>query len=45
LTVLADVGYRALTMDAVAATAKAGKATIYRRWDSKLDLVIDSCNQ
>jgi AcrR family transcriptional regulator len=45
LAVLADVGYRALTMDAVAATAKAGKATIYRRWDSKLDLVIDSCNQ
>lgn len=45
LTVLADVGYRALTMDAVAATARAGKATIYRRWDSKLDLVIDSCNQ
>lgn len=45
LTVLAEVGYRALTMDAVAATARAGKATIYRRWDSKLDLVIDSCNQ
>lgn len=45
LTVLADVGYRALTMDAVAATARAGKATIYRRWDSKLDLVIDSCNE
>jgi len=45
LSVLAEVGYRALTMDAVAATARAGKATIYRRWDSKLDLVIDSCNQ
>jgi AcrR family transcriptional regulator len=45
LAVLAEVGYRALTMDAVAATARAGKATIYRRWDSKLDLVIDSCNQ
>lgn len=44
LAVLAEVGYRALTMDAVAATARAGKATIYRRWDSKLDLVIDSCN-
>jgi AcrR family transcriptional regulator len=42
---MAEVGYRALTMDAVAARAKAGKATIYRRWDSKLDLVIDSCNQ
>lgn len=45
IAVMAEVGYRALTMDAVAARAKAGKATIYRRWDSKLDLVIDSCNQ
>ena len=44
IAVMADVGYRALTMDAVAARARAGKATIYRRWDSKLDLVIDSCN-
>lgn len=45
LEVLADVGYRALTMDAVAAQARAGKATIYRRWESKLELVIDTCTQ
>lgn len=45
LEVMAEVGYRALTMDAVASRARAGKATIYRRWDSKLDLVIDTCNQ
>ncbi|WP_231849933.1 TetR/AcrR family transcriptional regulator [Saccharopolyspora erythraea] len=45
MEVLAQVGYRALTMDAVAAHARAGKATIYRRWESKLDLVIDTCNQ
>jgi AcrR family transcriptional regulator len=45
IAVMAEVGYRALTMDAVAARARAGKATIYRRWDSKLELVIDSCNQ
>lgn len=45
MDVMADVGYRALTMDAVAARARAGKATIYRRWESKLDLVIDTCNQ
>ncbi|MFD0922494.1 TetR/AcrR family transcriptional regulator [Saccharopolyspora rosea] len=45
MEVLAQVGYRALTMDAVAAQARAGKATIYRRWDSKLDLVIDTCTQ
>lgn len=43
LEVMADVGYRALTMDAVAAKARAGKATIYRRWESKLELVIDTC--
>jgi AcrR family transcriptional regulator len=45
LEVLSEVGYRALTMDAVAAHARAGKATIYRRWESKLDLVIDTCTQ
>lgn len=45
LEVMAQVGYRALTMDAVAAHARAGKATIYRRWESKLELVIDTCTQ
>lgn len=45
LAVMAEVGYRALTMDAVAARARAGKATIYRRWDSKLNLVIDAVVQ
>ncbi|MBK0870739.1 MULTISPECIES: TetR/AcrR family transcriptional regulator [unclassified Saccharopolyspora] len=45
MEVLAEVGYRALTMDAVAARARAGKATIYRRWESKLDLVIDTCTE
>ena len=45
IAVMAEVGYRALTMDAVAARARAGKATIYRRWNTKLELVIDSCNQ
>ena len=43
LAVLAEVGYRALTMDSVAKKANASKATIYRRSDTKLDLVIDSC--
>lgn len=45
LEVMAEVGYRSLTMDAVAARARAGKATIYRRWESKIDLVVDACNQ
>ena len=39
LRVLARSGYAALTMDAVAAEAGVGKATIYRRWRTKGDLV------
>lgn len=42
LEVLAEVGAAGLTMDTVAARAGAGKATIYRRWISKTDLVIDA---
>ena len=42
LRLLADVGYGALTMDAVAAQAGVGKATIYRRWRTKEDLVVDT---
>ena len=39
LEVLAEVGYDRLTMDAVAAKAKASKATLYRRWTNKVSLV------
>src|SRR5689334_11946810 len=39
---LAEVGYDRLTMDAVAARAHAGKATLYRRWSSKGELVVDA---
>ncbi|MCA9864357.1 MAG: TetR/AcrR family transcriptional regulator [Thermomicrobiales bacterium] len=42
LDVLARVGYSGLTMDMVAAQAKAGKATVYRRWASRDALVIDA---
>ena len=42
LRLLAEVGYGALTMDAVAAEAGVGKATIYRRWRTKHDLVVDT---
>jgi AcrR family transcriptional regulator len=42
LEVLADVGYDRLTMDAVAQRAKASKATLYRRWNGKVSLVIDA---
>lgn len=42
LQVLSEVGYDRLTMDAVAQAAKASKATLYRRWQSKATLVIDA---
>lgn len=42
LQVLAEAGYDRLTMDAVAATAKASKATLYRRWTNKVSLVIEA---
>lgn len=42
LEILAEVGYDRLTMDAVAAKAKASKATLYRRWTNKVSLVIEA---
>lgn len=39
IAVVGEVGYEAMTMDAVAARASASKATIYRRWRNKADLV------
>jgi AcrR family transcriptional regulator len=42
LEVLADSGYDRLTMDAVAHRAKASKATLYRRWNSKATLVVEA---
>jgi AcrR family transcriptional regulator len=41
LGLLAEVGVPEMSMDAVATRAGVSKATIYRRWDSKEDLVID----
>jgi AcrR family transcriptional regulator len=42
LDALADVGYDRLTMDAVATRARASKATLYRRWNGKVSLVIEA---
>jgi len=45
LEVLAETGYERMTMDQVAARAGAGKATLYRRWPSKADLVVHAVGQ
>jgi AcrR family transcriptional regulator len=42
VALLADVGYDAMTIESVAAKAGVGKATIYRRWPGKAELVADA---
>lgn len=42
IDILAEMGFDSMTMDMVAARAKAGKATVYRRWASKAELVRDA---
>jgi AcrR family transcriptional regulator len=39
---LAEVGYTKLTMERVAARAGASKASVYRRWPSRMELVLDA---
>lgn len=40
LELLAEVGYDRMSMDAIAVRARASKATIYRRWSDKAELVV-----
>ncbi len=40
LRLLQEHGYDRLTVDAVATSARASKATVYRRWPSKAELVL-----
>lgn len=42
IDLLADEGYSGVTMEGVACRAGVGKATVYRRWHSKSDLVVDA---
>ena len=42
LALLGEVGYDRMSMDAVAARARASKATIYRRWPGKRELVLEA---
>ncbi len=41
-TELAEVGYAAFTIESVASRAHTGKASIYRRWPTKQDLVLEA---
>jgi AcrR family transcriptional regulator len=45
LAVLAERGFQAATMDAIAARAGVGKNTIYRRWRSKEELIADALRE
>ncbi len=40
LDLLREVGYDALTMDAVAARTRSSKSTLYRQWGGKAELVV-----
>ncbi|MGW4819320.1 TetR/AcrR family transcriptional regulator [Streptomyces sp. NPDC004227] len=40
LDLLREVGYDSLTMDAVAARTRSSKATLYRQWGGKAELVV-----
>jgi AcrR family transcriptional regulator len=42
LELLSESGYRAMTMEEVQRRAGVGKATIYRRWRSKEELVVET---
>ncbi|MEO3802615.1 TetR/AcrR family transcriptional regulator [Nonomuraea sp. B1E8] len=39
---LAEVGYSGLTMERVAERARASKASLYRRWPSRIELVMEA---
>ncbi|ROS31721.1 TetR/AcrR family transcriptional regulator [Cellulomonas sp. PhB150] len=39
---IAERGYEGMTMGAVAERAGTGKATVYRRWPSKVELTVDA---
>jgi AcrR family transcriptional regulator len=45
LDLLVEVGFSALTVEGIAQRAGVGKATIYRRWSSKLPLVVEAFSE
>jgi AcrR family transcriptional regulator len=45
LAVLAERGFQAATIEAIAARAGVGKNTIYRRWETKEELIADALHE
>jgi AcrR family transcriptional regulator len=45
LAVLAEQGYEGMTIDMVAAQAGMARATVYRRWATKADLVLEAVSR
>ena len=45
LELLVEVGFSGLTVEGVASRAGVGKATIYRRWASKIPLIVEAFGQ
>jgi AcrR family transcriptional regulator len=45
LTVLAEQGYEGMTIDMVAAEARMARSTVYRRWATKADLVVEAVSR
>jgi AcrR family transcriptional regulator len=42
LDALVEEGYAGMTMEGIAARARVGKATVYRRWPNKAELVVEA---
>lgn len=42
IALLGELGYDELTIEAVATRSKVGRPTVYRRWPTKIELVVDA---
>ncbi len=42
IEIMVEVGFESMTVDMIAARARAGKGAVYRRWSSKVEMVLDA---